>query len=54
MLQARIHGCGRQGVVKAEPGESYAHAFGLQHCKGCGLCAQDRRCGAITIGPEEI
>jgi NADPH-dependent glutamate synthase beta subunit-like oxidoreductase len=46
--------CPDNAVVKLEPGGSYAYAVDLDYCKGCGICAQECPCGAITMEPETI
>jgi 2-oxoacid:acceptor oxidoreductase delta subunit (pyruvate/2-ketoisovalerate family) len=45
--------CPDNAVIKlGRPGEKYA--FDLDYCKGCGICANECPCGAITMVPEEI
>ena len=39
------------GHVRA-PGGAYAYAIDLDHCKGCGICAQECPSAAITMHPE--
>ena len=50
--------CPDNAVIKLDPGPggtmSYAYAFDLDFCKGCGLCAQECPCGAIEMQPEPI
>jgi NADPH-dependent glutamate synthase beta subunit-like oxidoreductase len=46
--------CPDNAVIKLEPTGSYAYAFDLDYCKGCGLCAQECPCGAIEMVPEAI
>jgi len=46
--------CPDNAVVKLEPGGSYAYAFDLDYCKGCGICAAECPCGAIEMVPETI
>jgi NADPH-dependent glutamate synthase beta subunit-like oxidoreductase len=46
--------CPDNAVIKLEPGGSYAYAFDLDYCKGCGLCAAECPCGAIQMEPEEV
>jgi len=44
--------CPDSAVVKLGPGERYR--FDYDYCKGCGICAQECPCGAISMIPEEI
>jgi 2-oxoacid:acceptor oxidoreductase delta subunit (pyruvate/2-ketoisovalerate family) len=46
--------CPDNAVLKLDPGGSYAYAIDLDHCKGCGICAQECPVGAIRMEPEEI
>jgi NADPH-dependent glutamate synthase beta subunit-like oxidoreductase len=46
--------CPDNAVIKLEPGGSYAYEVDLDYCKGCGICAQECPCGAITMEPETI
>ena len=46
--------CPDNAVIKLDPAGSYAYAFDLDYCKGCGLCAQECPCGAIEMEPETI
>jgi 2-oxoacid:acceptor oxidoreductase delta subunit (pyruvate/2-ketoisovalerate family) len=46
--------CPDNAVIKLEPGGSYAYEVDLDYCKGCGICAQECPCGAITMVPETI
>jgi Pyruvate/2-oxoacid:ferredoxin oxidoreductase delta subunit len=46
--------CPDNAVIKLDPAGSYAYAFDLDFCKGCGLCAQECPCGAIEMEPETI
>jgi Pyruvate/2-oxoacid:ferredoxin oxidoreductase delta subunit len=41
-------------VVKLGPGAPYEYEIDLDFCKGCGLCAAECPCGAITMLPETI
>ena len=42
--------CPDNAVIKLGPGRRYA--FDYDFCKGCGLCATECPCGAITMIPE--
>jgi 2-oxoacid:acceptor oxidoreductase delta subunit (pyruvate/2-ketoisovalerate family) len=44
--------CPDNAVVKLGPGNRFR--FNYDYCKGCGVCAQECPCGAITMVPEEI
>ncbi len=44
--------CPDGAVVKLGPGERYR--FDYDYCKGCGICASECPCGAISMIPEEI
>ncbi|HYI19143.1 MAG TPA: NAD(P)-binding protein [Solirubrobacteraceae bacterium] len=44
--------CPDNAVVKLAPGGAYAYAIDLDHCKGCGICAQECPSAAITMHPE--
>lgn len=46
--------CPDNAVLKLDPGGSYAYEVDYDFCKGCGLCAQECPCGAITMEPETI
>jgi NADPH-dependent glutamate synthase beta subunit-like oxidoreductase/Pyruvate/2-oxoacid:ferredoxin oxidoreductase delta subunit len=46
--------CPDNAVIKLDPPGSYAYAFDLDFCKGCGLCAEECPCGAIEMEPEAI
>jgi NADPH-dependent glutamate synthase beta subunit-like oxidoreductase len=46
--------CPDNAVIKLEPTGSYAYAFDLDFCKGCGLCVQECPCGAIEMRPETV
>jgi Pyruvate/2-oxoacid:ferredoxin oxidoreductase delta subunit len=50
--------CPDNAVIKLEsdpnPGEAGArYEINLDYCKGCGICAAECPCGAITMVPEE-
>ena len=44
--------CPDNAVVKLGPGKRFR--FNYDYCKGCGICAAECPCGAITMVPEEI
>jgi 2-oxoacid:acceptor oxidoreductase delta subunit (pyruvate/2-ketoisovalerate family) len=44
--------CPDNAVIKLGPGNRFR--FDYDYCKGCGVCAQECPCGAITMVPEEI
>jgi pyruvate ferredoxin oxidoreductase beta subunit len=44
--------CPDNAVIKLAPGHRYD--IDLDYCKGCGLCASECPCGAITMVPEQI
>jgi NADPH-dependent glutamate synthase beta subunit-like oxidoreductase len=46
--------CPDNAVVKLDPSGSYAYEIDLDHCKGCGICAQECPAGAIRMDPEQI
>jgi NADPH-dependent glutamate synthase beta subunit-like oxidoreductase len=46
--------CPDNAVVKLDPAGSYAYEIDLDHCKGCGICAQECPAGAIRMEPEQI
>ena len=46
--------CPDNAVIKLDPAGSYAYEIDLDHCKGCGICAQECPCGAIGMEPEKI
>jgi 2-oxoacid:acceptor oxidoreductase delta subunit (pyruvate/2-ketoisovalerate family) len=46
--------CPDNAVIKLEPGGSYQYEIDYDFCKGCGICAEECPCGAITMEPEEI
>ena len=46
--------CPDNAVIKLDPAGSYAYEIDLDHCKGCGICAQECPVGAIEMVPEEI
>ncbi len=43
--------CPDNAVIKLGPGLRFK--FNYDYCKGCGVCAQECPCGAITMVPEE-
>ncbi|MDO4610745.1 NAD(P)-binding protein [Corynebacterium sp.] len=43
--------CPDNAVTKIRPGE---YEFKYDYCKGCGICAEECPCGAISMVPEEI
>ncbi len=44
--------CPDNAVIKLGPGKRFA--FDYDFCKGCGICAAECPCGAITMVPETI
>jgi 2-oxoacid:acceptor oxidoreductase delta subunit (pyruvate/2-ketoisovalerate family) len=44
--------CPDNAVIKLGPGNRFK--FDYDFCKGCGMCAQECPCGAITMVPEAI
>jgi len=44
--------CPDNAVVKLGPGKRFE--FNYDYCKGCGICATECPCGAITMVPETI
>jgi NADPH-dependent glutamate synthase beta subunit-like oxidoreductase len=44
--------CPDNAVIKLGPGQGFA--IDLDYCKGCGICASECPCGAITMVSEEI
>ncbi len=44
--------CPDSAVIKLGPGERYR--FDYDYCKGCGICAEECPCGAISMIPEDI
>jgi 2-oxoacid:acceptor oxidoreductase delta subunit (pyruvate/2-ketoisovalerate family) len=44
--------CPDNAVIKLGPGNRFK--FNYDFCKGCGVCAQECPCGAITMLPEAI
>jgi len=44
--------CPDNAVIKLGPGQRFR--FNYDYCKGCGICAQECPCGAISMVPEEI
>lgn len=42
--------CPDNAITKLKPGE---YEFKYDYCKGCGLCAEECPCGAISMIPEE-
>jgi len=43
--------CPDNAVIKLGPGQRYT--IDLDYCKGCGICAAECPCGAISMVPEE-
>ncbi|MCI1642056.1 MAG: NAD(P)-binding protein [Actinomyces sp.] len=43
--------CPDNAVIKIRPGE---YQFNYDYCKGCGICAAECPCGAISMIPEEV
>lgn len=43
--------CPDNAIVKITPGE---YEFKYDYCKGCGLCAEECPCGAISMVPEQV
>lgn len=43
--------CPDNAVTKLKPGE---YEFKYDYCKGCGVCAEECPCGAISMVPEEV
>jgi 2-oxoacid:acceptor oxidoreductase delta subunit (pyruvate/2-ketoisovalerate family) len=46
--------CPDDAVIKLDPPGSYAYAFDLDYCKGCGICVEECPAGAIEMEPETI
>ena len=44
--------CPDNAVIKLGPGNRFK--FNYDFCKGCGVCAQECPCGAITMVPETV
>lgn len=44
--------CPDNAIIKLGPGNRFTVDYDF--CKGCGICAQECPCGAITMVPEEI
>ncbi|MDP2620084.1 MAG: NAD(P)-binding protein [Hyphomicrobiales bacterium] len=44
--------CPDNAVIKLGPGKRFE--FNYDYCKGCGICAAECPCGAITMVPETI
>ena len=44
--------CPDNAVIKLGPGNRFR--FNYDYCKGCGLCATECPCGAISMVPEQI
>ena len=44
--------CPDNAVVKLGPGKRFE--FNYDYCKGCGICATECPCGAITMVPETM
>jgi NADPH-dependent glutamate synthase beta subunit-like oxidoreductase len=45
--------CPDNAVIKLDPTGSYQYEYDFDYCKGCGICAEECPCGAITMEPEE-
>lgn len=43
--------CPDNAITKIKPGE---YEFKYDYCKGCGICAEECPCGAISMVPEEV
>ena len=43
--------CPDNAIIKMKPGE---YEFNYDYCKGCGVCAMECPCGAISMVPEEM
>lgn len=43
--------CPDNAITKIKPGE---YEFKYDYCKGCGVCAEECPCGAISMVPEEV
>lgn len=43
--------CPDNAIIKIRPGE---YQFNYDYCKGCGICAEECPCGAISMVPEEV
>lgn len=43
--------CPDNAIIKIKPGE---YEFKYDYCKGCGVCAMECPCGAISMVPEEL
>lgn len=43
--------CPDNAIIKFKPGE---YEFKYDYCKGCGMCAEECPCGAISMIPEEV
>ncbi len=41
--------CPDNAVIKLDPPGSYAYAFDLDYCKGCGICVEECPAGAIEM-----
>ncbi len=44
--------CPDNAVIKLGPGKRFE--FNYDYCKGCGMCAAECPCGAITMEPEAV
>jgi NADPH-dependent glutamate synthase beta subunit-like oxidoreductase len=45
--------CPDNAVIKLDPTGAYQYEYDFDYCKGCGICAEECPCGAITMEPEE-
>lgn len=44
--------CPDNAITKRGPGQGFEYKY--DYCKGCGICAEECPCGAITMTPEAI